>query len=274
MIAAESRLVEVPGGFAVNTTLTKGAGAPLVFLHGPFGQEWSGFLDDLATHYRVYAPAHPGAAEPEDLQKLDSLWDLMLYYDDLFTTLQLDRVDLIGHSFGGMVAAEFAATFPHRVRKLVLIDALGLWRDDAPVSDHVMVPPETQVGLLYHDASKPEIAAKLSLPADPDEQRAAIVHRFSSIASTSHFIWPIPERGLAKRLRRVRAETLVLWGKQDTLTPPVYAEEFAARIPGAQVQVIESAGHVPQVEQREVVARRVLQFLASNGGKPNPGNGV
>lgn len=274
MITAETQSVEVPGGFAVNTTLTKGAGAPVVFLHGPFGQEWSGFLDDLATHYRVYAPAHPGAAAPEDLQKLDSLWDLMLYYDDVFASLRLDRVDLIGHSFGGMVAAEFAATFPHRVRKLVLIDALGLWRDDAPVGDHVMVPPETQVGLLYHDATRPEIAAGLALPDDPDERRAAIVHRFSAVASTSHFIWPIPERGLAKRLRRVKAETLVLWGKQDTLTPLVYAEEFASRIRGAQVHLIEGAGHVPQVEQREIVAQQVLRFLASDDGKMSQRNGA
>jgi pimeloyl-ACP methyl ester carboxylesterase len=55
---------------------------------------------------------------------------LLLYYDDLFDRLGLDRVDLVGHSFGGMVAAEYAATFRDRVGKLVLIDAMGLWRDD------------------------------------------------------------------------------------------------------------------------------------------------
>jgi pimeloyl-ACP methyl ester carboxylesterase len=264
MNSAESRSVELPGGFAANTTLVRGEGSAVVFLHGPFGQEWTGFLDDLAAHHRVYAPAHPGAEEPDDLHQLDSLWDLMLYYDDLFASLGLDRIDLVGHSFGGMVAAEFAATFPNRVRKLVLIDALGLWRDDAPVSDHVMVPPETQVGLLYHDPSKPEIAARLTLPEDPEAKTAAIVHHFSSIASTSHFIWPIPERGLAKRLRRVKAKTLILWGKQDSLAPPLYAEEFATRITGAQVQLIEGAGHMPQLEQQETVSQRVLEFLATS----------
>jgi pimeloyl-ACP methyl ester carboxylesterase len=261
MSAAESHAIALPGGFAANITLTKGTGTPVLFLHGPFGQEWTGFLDDLATHHRVYAPAHPGATEPEDLHLLDGIWDLLLYYDDLLTALGLDRVDLVGHSFGGMVAAELAATLPHRVRKLVLIDALGLWRDDAPVSDHVMVPPETQVQLLYHDAGKPEIATGLALPEDPEQKQAALVHRFSSIASTSHFIWPIPERGLVKRLRRVQAETLILWGQQDTLAPPIYAGEFAARITGAQVQLIAGAGHVPQVEQREQVSQRVLAFL-------------
>jgi pimeloyl-ACP methyl ester carboxylesterase len=262
MIAAESRSIPLPSGFAANTTLVRGEGSPLVYLHGPFGQEWNGFLDELASRHRVYAPAHPGAEEPDDLHHLDGIFDLMLYYDDLFDTLGLERVDLVGHSFGGMVAAELAATFPQRVRKLVLIDALGLWRDDAPVGDHVMTTPEKQLALLYNDATKPEVAARLALPEDVKERNKLIIHRFSAVASTSHFMWPIPERGLAKRLRRVKADTLVIWGRQDALVPAVYADEFAARIAGARVRLVDGAGHVPQVEQQDEVSRAVLEFLA------------
>ena len=263
MSAPASQSVSLPGGFAPNTTLVRGQGSPVVFLHGPFGQEWSGFLNDVAAQHTVFAPAHPGAVEPKDLHQLDNLWDLMLYYDDVLAALGLDQVDLIGHSFGGMVAAELAASFPHRVGKLVLIDALGLWRDDAPVSDHVMVAPETQVELLYRNPNTPEVAARLSLPEDPDEKVDALVHRVSSLASTSHFIWPIPERGLAKRLRRVRAKTLIVWGKQDRLVPVVYADEFASRIADAQVRLIDNAGHVPYVEQHTQVSRLVREFLAT-----------
>jgi pimeloyl-ACP methyl ester carboxylesterase len=262
MNAAQLCSVDLPGGFAANTTLTRGDGSPVVYLHGPFGQEWTGFLEDLATRHRVFAPAHPGGEEPADLQRLDGIFDLVLYYDDLFDSLGLGKLDLVGHSFGGMVAAEFAATYPDRVRKLVLIDALGLWRDDAPVRDHVMTTPEEQIGLLYADPSKPEIAASLALPEDAERRHAMIIHRFSAVASTSHFIWPIPERGLAKRLRRVKADTLVLWGRQDALAPAVYAEEFAALIPGARVRVVDGAGHIPHVEQRDAVSKAVLDFLA------------
>jgi pimeloyl-ACP methyl ester carboxylesterase len=261
MIAAESLSIPLPSGFAANTTLVRGEGSPLVYLHGPFGQEWNGFLDDLASRHRVYAPAHPGAEEPDDLHHLDGIFDLMLYYDDLFDTLELERVDLVGHSFGGMIAAELAATFPQRVRKLVLIDALGLWRDDAPVGDHVMTTPEKQLALLYNDATKPEVAARLALPEDVNERNKLIIHRFSAVASTSHFMWPIPERGLAKRLRRVKADTLVVWGRQDALVPAVYADEFGARIAGARVRLVDGAGHVPQVEQQDEVSRAVLEFL-------------
>jgi len=143
-----ARNIELPGGFAANPVIIKGEGAPVVYFHGPFGQEWDGFLDDLAAYRRVYAPAHAGAEQTEDLDQLDGLSDLVLYYDDLFDRLGLDRIDLIGHSFGGMVAAEYAATFRDRVRQLVLIDAMGLWRDDAPVADHLLVSPQALVKLL------------------------------------------------------------------------------------------------------------------------------
>jgi pimeloyl-ACP methyl ester carboxylesterase len=261
MISTYSQSIDVPGGFAPNPTLIRGEGDPLVYLHGSFGQEWSGFLDDLAIRHRVFAPAHPGTEEPADLQRLEGIFDLLLYYDDLFNSLELGKIDLVGHSFGGMVAAEFAAAFPHRVRRLVLIDALGLWRDDSPIGDYVMTSPEKQVSMLYTDPSRPEIAATLLLPEAKEERVSRMLHRFACLASTSHFIWPIPERGLARRLRRVKAETLLVWGKQDALAPVVYADEFAKRLAKPTVLVVDGAGHVPHVEQRAVVSRKMLEFL-------------
>jgi pimeloyl-ACP methyl ester carboxylesterase len=253
--------IELPGGFAPNPVIVRGEGAPVVYLHGPFGQEWDGFLDDLSQYRRVYAPAHAGAEQTEDLEHLDGIPDLILYYDDLFDRLGLGRVDLVGHSFGGMVAAEYAATFRDRVGKLVLIDAMGLWRDDAPVADHLLVSPQKLVKLLFHDPSKPEVAAKLAMPSEREAMDAAIVNRFGALASTSHFIHPIPERGLKRRLRRITAETLVLWGAQDALVPPSYAAEFAALIPNAHIEMIQEAGHVPQIEQRKIVSEHLASFL-------------
>ena len=80
-----SQNIELPGGFAANPVIIKGEGAAVVYLHGPFGQEWDGFLDNIAKHRKVYAPAHAGAEETEDLEHLDGIPDLLLYYDDLLT---------------------------------------------------------------------------------------------------------------------------------------------------------------------------------------------
>ena len=262
MNAELTQHISMPGGFAANPVLVKGNGAPVVYLHGPFGQEWDGFLDDLAAHRRVYAPSHAGAEETEDLDQLDGIPDLLLYYDDLFDRLGLEKIDLVGHSFGGMVAAEYAATFRDRVGKLVLIDPMGLWRDEAPVADHLLVAPQKLVKLLFSDPAKTEVAAKLAMPSEQSAMDAAIVQRFGALASTSHFIHPIPERGLKRRLRRIKAETLIVWGAQDALVPPAYANDFAALIPGGKVHLIVNAGHFPQVEQRKEVSGNVIRFLA------------
>jgi pimeloyl-ACP methyl ester carboxylesterase len=147
------------------------------------------------------------------------------------------------------------------VGKLVLIDAMGLWRDDAPVADHLLVAPEKLVKLLFHDPSRPEVAAKLAMPTERDAMDRALVRRFGALASTAHFIHPIPERGLKKRLRRIKAETLILWGAQDRLAPAIYANDFASMIAGARVCLIENAGHVPQTEQQESVCDQLRNFL-------------
>jgi pimeloyl-ACP methyl ester carboxylesterase len=258
---AQVRQVPMSAEFLPNPVLVKGDGAPLVYLHGLLGQEWGAFQDALAARRRVFAPAHAGSDEPDELRDLDNIHDLVLYYDDLFDQLGLEQVDLVGHSFGGMVAAEIAATYPRRVRRLVLIDALGLWRDDAPVQDYLLVPAERRVALLLGDPARPEVRAQLALPADPQEQVQALLHRISALASASHFIWPIPERGLAKRLHRVKAPTLILWGAQDRLVPSAYAEDFAAKIAGARVELVAGAGHTPQFDQPAAVAARILEFL-------------
>jgi pimeloyl-ACP methyl ester carboxylesterase len=260
--AAATTHVIHPGAFVPNPVLIKGEGRPLVYLHGPFGQEWLGFLDDLSIGRTVYAPAHAGSVDVADLDQLDSVSDLVLYYDDLFRKLDLNGFDLVGHSFGGMVAAEYAATYPERVRKLVLIDAMGLWDQDHPVEDHLLASPQRRIGLQFYDADSDVVAEYLTKPEDPQVAQDAFMRQFLALASTSHFIHPIPERGLRKRLRRIAAPTLVLWGEEDRLTPPVYAGEFAAAIGDARVAMVASAGHAPQLEKREEVSRLVKSFLS------------
>src|SRR5262249_14949500 len=128
-----------------------GAGPALVYFHGPWGLTWGPFLDALARQFTVYAPEHPGTTpdEPEAIQHVDHLWDLVLCYDELLEQLGLRDVVLAGHSFGAMVACEVAAQAPRRVKRLVLIDPIGLWRDDAPVINWMLLSPQEMPGYVF-----------------------------------------------------------------------------------------------------------------------------
>jgi pimeloyl-ACP methyl ester carboxylesterase len=98
-----------------------------------------------------------------------------------------------------------------------------------------------------------------ALAADPEQA----ARRFWTIACTGEFVWPIPDRGLGNRIHRISAPTLVVWGRQDGIVPAGYADDFGRRIADARVEVIEGAGHLPQLEQPEIVTKLVHDFLCS-----------
>ncbi len=242
--------------------LSDGAGPALVFFHGPWGVTWDPFLTELAKGFTVYVPEHPGTAPDtqDDIYQLDGLWDLVLCYDELFRALKVDEAVLVGHSFGGMVACEMAAAYPRRAKRLALIDPIGFWRDSERVVNWMALNPAELPAYAFRDPGG-EAATRLFGPAEPPEAAAAArVRLMWAMGATGKFIWPIPDKGLKKRIHRVSAPTLLVWGKEDRLVPPVYADEFARRIPGARVQTVDGAAHAPHLEQPERVARMIREF--------------
>jgi pimeloyl-ACP methyl ester carboxylesterase len=251
------RTFELVGGKVQSRVLSAGSGDPVVFLHGAGGLIWTPLLEALAERFTVHAPEHPGANQT-DLVHLRDLWDLVLYYDDLLDALGLETTALVGHSFGGMVAAELTANSRRRIERLVLISPIGFWRDDAPVADLAGISPKRLVELLLHDPSSP-LAASLTPPKDDPR---ALFENAVRMASILHFIWPLPDKGLKRRIHRITAPTLLLWGAGDQLVSPVYAEEFASRLTDSRLELIDDAGHLPHLEQPAATSERVLKFLA------------
>ena len=254
--------ISLANGLTVDVSRA-GSGSPVVFLHGRLGRYWGGFLDGLAQSCDVIAPLHPGVKDEADLTLFDSVHDLVLFYDDLFRALELERPTLVGHAFGGMVAAEYAAHFPERVDKLVLFDSLGLWRDETPVADIDSVPPGGLPGVLFVDPAKGDVPAMMAVPEDPAGMAATMLERMSTVAATNHFIWPIPDRNLERRLHRVSSPTLLVWGEQDAYVPPSYAKLFAQSLADAQVVTLAGAGHHAHVEDPDAALAAVGSFLAS-----------
>lgn len=257
------RPVPVWGNRLDITVQIAGQGPPLLYLHAAAGMVWDPFLARLAERFTIHAPLVPGTApgRPDDIAKVDDLWDLVLIYDDMLRALDLGTVPIVGQSFGGMLACELAAFNSSRVSQLVLLDPIGLWLDDHPVANWVATAPADIPGLLLHQPHSEAARAVFAPPDDPEAAIAAIVATVWAIGCTSKFVWPLPDQGLAKRIHRIEAPTLVIWGEQDRLISSAYAAEFGRLIRNSRVEVIDDCGHIPQIEQLEQTLQLVGDFL-------------
>jgi pimeloyl-ACP methyl ester carboxylesterase len=258
MAATSERIVNLWEGKVNAHVKVAGQGPALVFLHSGYGLVWDESLDLLARNFTVYAPEHPGTSEgdPDAIKPLDDVWDLVLYYYEMFDKLGLDSPVVVGHSFGGMVAAEIAATNPKRLSKLVLVDPLGLWRDDAPIKTYMVLPQAELEPMLFHDPNNPARKRIFMNLEEPD----SIIRVTWALGCTGKFIWPIPDKGLRKRIHRIAVPTLIIWGKDDGLTKPVYAEEFHKLIPGSRVELVADAAHMVPLEQPATMANLIREF--------------
>ena len=258
----EEKTVTVRNGMFETKLRTDGDGAPLLFLHGAGGlRGWDPFLVELATRFTVYAPAHPGFETSTGIDHIDDMLDMVVYYNDLLDALNLESVHVVGHSMGGMLGAELAALSPHRVRKLVLANAVGLWLDDHPIADFFAMTPE-QLGMaLWHDPNSEVARAMMAVPQDEKAQLEAYLIRMQHLSTAGKFLWPIPDKGLKKRLHRIQAPTLVLWGQSDGLAPVCYAQEFQKRISGSRVTIMPRCGHMPMYEDPVGFVHAVTGFL-------------
>jgi len=257
----EEKTVAVRGGDFQTQVLEAGTGDPLLFLHGSTDLQPNPFLDALAARYRVVAPRHPGYGKSTGSEQLLDIHDLIYYYLDFLDAEGLRGLPLIGHSLGAMFAAELAAVQPDRFSKLVLIAPFGLWNPEYPVADFFAMTPRQLAPAMYYDAESPAAAAAAAVPSESDGYIHFMVERAKSMATAAKYLWPIPNRGLAKRLHRVSAPTLLVWGESDAVSPPRYARDFQAAIAGATVATIPNAAHMPQVEQPAALADVVLRFL-------------
>ena len=165
---------------------------------------------------------------------MHTFWELLLTYEEALRALGLERPAVVGESFGGMVAADLAASFPTALSRLVLLSPIGLWRDDAPIRLVEMVtgPAEELPTYLFKHPESEAAQAMLALPDDPGEgpdgdRPGRLEHRLH------HEVRVADRRPRARpRLHRVAVPTLVVWGREDALVPAVYAEEFGSRIAG------------------------------------------
>jgi pimeloyl-ACP methyl ester carboxylesterase len=235
-----------------------GSGRPLLILHGASGAgTWLPYMTDLAARHDVIVPEHPGFGSSDTPDWLDTIPDLASFYLDFLDQLDLENVDLVGHSIGGWIAAELAVRNTRRLASLTLIAAAGIHVKGVAQIDPFLRTDEQRIRDFFHDQKRAdEMVARL---LKPELEDANLKNR----TTTAKLVWQ--PRGydphLYKWLHRIDVPTLLVWGADDRLFPKDYAFAYQRLIPGSSVAIIPECGHVPQVEQRAAFVAALDGFL-------------
>lgn len=257
-----------------------GTGEPFIFLHGTGGHAES-FLRNLSSHaqfFRVLLVDMVGHGYSEAPDVEYSMETLVQHLADFVDTLGCGKVMIGGGSLGGMVAAWYAIRYPHRVKRLTLVTALLMTRDDEGkaqlrdahersrrTTDEVSREAvRSRLGWLMHEPSKSvtEELVEVRYRIYKQEGRAAIIRRISDLAfggvvdDSWAAKWSSPEH-----MRGIQCPTLVVWSRHNPGLTAERAAKGMAYIPNARMVVLENSGHWPQWEEPEAFDRAHIPFL-------------
>jgi pimeloyl-ACP methyl ester carboxylesterase len=237
-----------------------GQGRPVTFVHG-FGTEaafnWHGQLPAARRAFRVVAPDLPGfgascrpSANTVALQ-VQALAELLDH-------LGIARTAIVGHSMGGWISLAFAATHPERVERLVLVDAAGL-RFDPDFSFERVLLPETLDDLARLLAANFRRPPRLPRFVMRDILRHARHERAGREALLQRLVYG--DDHVDELLGRVTAPALLVWGRNDPITPLAIGERLAGALPDARLVVFDDCAHSPNIECASRFNAVMLPFL-------------
>jgi pimeloyl-ACP methyl ester carboxylesterase len=240
----------------------RGAGHPILVLHGfdTINPE-APFFDRLARHGEVIAPSSPGFGNSPRPEDFDTVYDLVHLYLAMLAALPGNKITVLGFSFGGWLAAEAAAVCTHRIERLILVDPVGIKISDRETPDILDIfnkSPDEVRRRSWHDPER--FAPDYNVMSD----EALVIHARNREALCLYAWHPyMYNPQLPRWLGRIDVPTLLLWGAGDRVVSPDYGRAYAGMIPGAAFQLIEGAGHHPEIEQPDLVADRIADFLSS-----------
>lgn len=223
----------------------EGQGEPLVLLHGLFGamSNFQGLIDHFRHTHKVVVPVLPLF----DLDILHtSVGGLAKFVHKFIETKGYDHVHLLGNSLGGHVALVHVLKHPERIKSLILTGSSGLFEngmgDTYPRrGDYEYIKKKTEV--TFYD---PKTATK-ELVDEVFEITRNRLKVIKIIALAKSAI----RNNLGEELNNIKLPTLLIWGNNDTITPPFVAREFHRLIPNSELHFIDKCGHAPMMEQPE-----------------------
>lgn len=226
-----------------------GEGPTVVALHGMLGLHWTPGLRLLAERCSVVMPEHPGFGLSAQQPTLRKVHDLAVFYLDFLRQEGLLGAPLLGHSFGGWIAAEMAVRAPFS--RLALVSPMGTRIRGETREDMFFRPVGEVPDLLYADRSL--------APTDGESKED-----YRNVNALARYGWSpyLANLALEAELHLITCPTLVLWGRDDRVFPPTHAQIYEREIEGSKSVVLDGAGHDPFSDQPERCAEALIDFLA------------
>jgi len=250
--------------------LEAGSGPPVILLHGLGGDlsHWIFTVPPLATHFHVYVPDQIGfgmSDKPLLNYRVSTLVDFLNAFCE---KLGIEKPTVVGNSLGGWAAMAYALAYPEHIDKLVLVDAAGY------STKRMNEPPLTRDALMrlnpgsvtaYKDLMNEIMANKQTVTDRMAAEMFETKVRKNDGYTVNQFIESIlrGEDFMDGKLAGIKAPTVVIWGRQDTLTSLAMGQAFAKDIPGAQMVVLDGCGHVPQIECAPAFNATLLKALGA-----------
>jgi len=246
-----------------------GEGPPLVLLHGFLCDSrcWRRQLADLSDRFRVVAWDAPGAGSSSDPPYPFTVTDWAQCLAQFLDTVGIERAQVLGLSWGGILAQEFYRLYPARVLALILSDTYAGWKGSLSESVRKkrlercflesLLPPEEVIARwvpeFFTEAASHDLKVEMSaVVSDFHPLGFRLMAKSSADTDTSYL------------LPNIEVPTLILWGDDDRRSPMNIAEQLHDAIPNAELAVIAKTGHVSNMEQPEEFNAQVRRFCESN----------
>src|ERR1700733_3350553 len=235
--------------------IEEGEGEPLLLLHGLFGSlsNYDGQIEYFRQHYKVVVPLLPLL----DLDLLHtSVGGLEKFVHKFVETRDYKDINLLGNSLGGHVALMHILKHPERIRSLTLTGSSGLFENGMGDSypkrgDYEYIRKKTE--LTFYD---PKMASK-ELVDELYEMVNVRIKAIKIIALAKSAI----RNNLGDEVSQIKQPTLLIWGNNDSITPPFVGQEFKKLIPNSELHFIDKCGHAPMMETPDEFNAILLKFL-------------
>ena len=235
----------------------EGEGQVLLLLHGLFGalSNWQDVVDRFSKKFRVVIPMLPIYEMPI---KEAGLEGLRKFVEDFVSFKQLDNVIIMGNSLGGHIALLYTLKNSGKVKKLILTGSSGLFEDSMGGSYPKRGNYEYIRERVAYTFYSPEVATKELVDEVFDTTRnIPKCMRIVAIAKSAQ------RHNMADEIPNITAPTLLVWGLNDTITPPIVAHEFNRLIPNSTLRFIDKCCHAPMMEHPEKFNELVGDFIVN-----------